>query len=116
MRPESSLPEVPFQGRKIQSSQYGQVHNEAYEKPHRGESSDSIDDVYFEVPPKRLVDHLTERATNRIEHKVNLHQGTRSYKTSNVLECLNELDEHDIADKPILENPRERRREPARDA
>lgn len=57
---KSNLPEVPFQGRKVQSAQNCQVHNESHEKPHRGESSDSVDDVYFEMPPKGLVDHLTK--------------------------------------------------------
>ena len=57
---KSNLPEMPFQGRKVQSAQNCQVHNEAHEKPHRGESSDSVNEVNFEMPPKRLVDHLTE--------------------------------------------------------
>jgi len=46
---------------------------------------------------------------------VDLHQGTGSYKTPNVVECLNELDEYDVADEPIMENPCKRRREPAHD-
>ena len=68
------------------------------------------------MPPKRLVNHLTERATNRIEHKMDLHQGTGSYKTPDVIKRLNELDEDDIANEPILENSGKRRCEPARDA
>ena len=60
MRCESHLPEVPFQGCKVQSSQNRQVHNQAHEEPHGGESSDGVHEVYFEMPPKRLVDHLTQ--------------------------------------------------------
>ena len=46
---------------------------------------------------------------------MDFHQSTGSYKTPYVIKCLNELDQDDIADEPILENPCKRRREPALD-
>lgn len=115
LRYESSSPEVPFQRRKIKSSQNSQVHNKAHKEPHGGESSDSINEVYFEVPSKRLVNHLAEGTTNRIEHKMDLHQGPWSHKTPDVIKCLDKLDEDDIADEPILKNSGKRRCKPARD-